>query len=98
MPLGSTLAAMGGSLSIGYLIYTLQDISRTFWGWPGILGTTVLVIGLLILIVAVFAPVDESDSVNGPLGVEQKQRGGRGSVNYQAGGNIAIGQEDGPKE
>ena len=94
MPLGSALAGLGGSLTVGYLIYSLQDSSRTFWRWPGLLGLVILLVGVLVLIAGYIAPTKESDIVGTPTRIKQKQRSGRKSTNYQAAGDITVGQID----
>lgn len=93
MPLGSAFSGLGGSLTIGYLIYSLQDSSRSFWSWPGILGLAVLCVGVLVLIAGFLAPTT-SDPVEPRPQIWQKQSGGRRSTNYQAGGDITVGQVD----
>ncbi|WFE54863.1 hypothetical protein [Micromonospora sp. WMMD1155] len=89
-PLGSAFSGLGGSLTVGYLIYCLQESSRSFWRWPGIVGLVILSVGVLALIAGFLAP--KSDAGETRTQVRQKQRGGRRSTNYQAGGNISVGQ------
>jgi MFS family permease len=98
MPLGSALTGLGGALAIGYLIYSLQDSSRSFWRWPGILGLVVLCVGVFVLIAGFLAPTTKSDAVETRPQIRQKQSGGRRSTNYQAGGDIAVGQVDKKKK
>ncbi|MBM7770419.1 hypothetical protein JOD54_000623 [Actinokineospora baliensis] len=90
MPLGSTLSGVGGSLCVGYLIYSLQDASRSFWHWPGILGVAVLFFGALAMIGSFLVAVDDLEPAEAKPVIVQKQVGGRDSVNYQAGGNIKV--------
>jgi hypothetical protein len=94
MSLGSALTGLGGALAIGYLVYSLQDPSHSFWHWPGILGLVVLCVGILMLIAGFLAPTTKPDAAETRPQIRQKQSGGRRSTNYQAGGDITIGQVD----
>ncbi|MDG6101172.1 hypothetical protein Daura_00425 [Dactylosporangium aurantiacum] len=95
MPLGTTLASLGGSLAVGFLIYTLQDSSRTFWRWPGFLGIAILIIAIIVLIAGFLAPADKSGPAETAPQTNQKQVGGDRSTNYQAGRDIKITGSDG---
>jgi hypothetical protein len=91
MPLGAALTSLGGSLTVAYLIYSLQDSSRSFWRWPGILGVLIVSAGVLTLL-AGFLITAEAEVPGRQARIRQKQRGGRRSTNYQAGGDITVGQ------
>ena len=94
MPLGSALTSLGGSLSVGYLIYSLQDASRSFWQWPGVLGISVLTVGALALAAGFLSPSANVTDADGRPHVQQKLRSGRESTNYQAGKNISVTPAD----
>ena len=93
MPLGCAFLGVGGSLAVGYLIYTLQDASRGFWRWPGVLGLAVLLTGVLLFMIGYAAPSSKADPHGAKSRIDQKLHSGRGSTNYQAGRDITVSGE-----
>lgn len=83
MTLGASLTALGGSAAVAYWIYTLQA-KKSFFVAAGWISLGVLAVGLLLLAVGCLR-------WGGEGGARQRQRGGRGSTNLQAGDDIRIG-------
>lgn len=79
---GGVVAGLGGALGVGYYIYSLEA-GQSFWSWPGVVGLVATGIGLLLLVVGL--------SRRDTHAATQRQRGGKGSTNYQAGGDMTIG-------
>jgi hypothetical protein len=82
LAVGSTVLGVGALLAVSWLIYAEQSHTG-FWSWPGTSGVVIGGLGILMLVVGLFMPKDESP-------VHQIQRGGNNSVNIQAGGDINL--------
>lgn len=89
MPLGSALLALGGGLTIAYLVFVLQDDSRSFWRWPGIIGLTLLVLGAASLLAGFLAPVKQRGKRKPRSG--QSQTAGSHSQLFMAGRDVRVG-------
>lgn len=76
------MLGVGALLAISWFIYTQQS-KGNFWMWPGISGVVVSSVGIAMLIFGFLMPEDEAS-------VQQRQRGGRQSVNLQAGRDIKL--------
>jgi uncharacterized membrane protein YdfJ with MMPL/SSD domain len=86
--IGTVVASVGGSLSVGYLLYVLQaDGKESIWDWPGLLALALIVVGL----VAVILSKRRERAV--PAEAGQSQRSGDNSKNQQAGRDINITNE-----
>jgi hypothetical protein len=88
MQVGAVLCGLGGSLAIGYFIYT-QEQDVDFWSWPGMLGLAITLIGIVALIIGLrdSRPTDRTQ-------VNQHQKGGKLSTNHQAGRDIVINRKN----
>jgi hypothetical protein len=77
----------------GFLIFVLSsDADDSFWSPLGVLGVVVTALGLVLLVVGLFTPTaDASGTVRR---TKQSQRGGKGSRNYQVGGDMHIRQDE----
>ena len=80
---GGALIGAGATIVVGWLVYALQS-KAGFWSWPGILGVIISGVGFVTLVIGFFMPGDRE-------GGGQVQRGGKHSINLQAGGDIYIG-------
>jgi hypothetical protein len=83
LQVGGVIAGLGATLSVGYLIYALEQ-NVNFWGWLGVLGVGLTGAGLLCLCLGLVVPRDRGQSGS------QVQRGGRQSRNFQAGRDISM--------
>lgn len=81
---GGAIVGLGGALTIGYLLLTLES-GDTFWRWPAWIGIGILAIGLIALLLGCLPSVDN--------GASQRQAGGSYSRNIQAGRDIVIRSE-----
>lgn len=92
MQLGGALAGLGGTVVVGYWIYTLEaKTGQAFWAWPGIAGVAITGIGLVALLMGFFRRDDSAPPT-------QHQVSGKNSSNYQAGRDMRIGREDSIEE
>lgn len=80
---GGVVAGLGGALGAAYYIYSLEA-GESFWAWPGVVAVGVTGIGLIVLLGGLIRRDTPAPG--------QQQRGGKGSTNYQAGGDMTIGQ------
>lgn len=81
---GAALAGIGATLASGYWIYTLESSSTGgFWRFPGFACMGILGWGLVMLVTGFFLPDRDCDAI-------QRQRGGDGATNLQAGRDISI--------
>lgn len=85
---GGFLAGGGASLAVGYLLYVLE-FGGSFWRWPGWIATALCIVGLVLSIFA-----REQESGGGEAKVRQKQVGGHGSTNFQAGRDLRMSESE----
>jgi hypothetical protein len=84
---GAAVAGIGASGAIAYYIYVISGPSRNYWQLPGIASVVVLVIGLGLILAGLVGPAP-------PSSPSQTQRGGNESINFQAGGDIRVRDEE----
>lgn len=80
---GGVVVGLGGALGVAYYIYSLET-GQSFLSWPGVSALIATGIGILLLVVGLFRRDTHAAG--------QRQRGGKGSTNYQAGGDMTIGR------
>jgi hypothetical protein len=94
LAVGGALTAVGAALGVGYWIYGMQASPHvSFWHLPGYMAVALFVLGIVALVVGFFGA-----SGGPPPGIQQRQRGGRNSINIQAVGDMgreAEGDERG---
>jgi hypothetical protein len=89
LALGGTFFAAGAGISASFGVMNMQA-RESFWSLPVLVGAVLAVLGLVFLIMGAFL----HESPNSPSGTTLRQKGGNGSRNFQAGGNISITSED----
>lgn len=89
-PVGAAIFGAGVAVALARAVYVAQSSATTFWEWPGFLAVALLLMGLLLLLARLLG---KSSTDNGPS-IRQRQKGGMGSHNYQAGGDLTITQKD----
>lgn len=94
LPLGAAIMGLGGALTVGYLLYTFQDKSRSFWEWPGVLGVIILGLGLVALFIGFFIPSTAKTPDSSRPSIRQKQKGGARSQNFQGGRDVRVKDSD----
>jgi hypothetical protein len=82
LAVGGVVLSVGALLAVSWLIYVMQSHTR-FWSWPGTCGVVISGVGFMMLIVGFVMPKDESP-------VRLVQRGGKNSLNIQAGRDINL--------
>ncbi len=76
----------GGAAAVAYWIYGLQaSPPQSFWQPPGFVTLAVTALGLMLLLVGFFGPVDRE-----PEGASQSMTAGDHSTNVQAGRDIRL--------
>lgn len=85
LQVGVAVATVGATLGSGWGIWAAQSPTARLWEWPMLLGIGVGVFGGAIIFASFFV---SDDSTGEGRRIKQKQSGGKGSVNFQAGGDI----------
>lgn len=86
LQVGIAVATVGAALGIGWGIWAAQSPTTHLWEWPMLLGVGMGVVGGAMI----FASFWVSDGSSGEGRIKQKQSGGKGSVNLQAGRDITY--------
>ena len=88
---GSLVAGGGITLGVGWGIWAAQSPNAQLWEWPMLLAIAVGLLGGAMTVWSFFGTNDSSP--NGLL--KQRQSGGAGSVNIQAGRDVTYKKTDG---
>ena len=84
---GGALAGVGATFAAGYWIYALQE-NKPVWAWQMWSAVSIVMVGILMMLWSLAA-----GSESGERG--QSQRGGKKSINYQAGRDISVRRKGG---
>lgn len=84
---GTAIASIGAAFAAAFWVYTLEADDAAFWSPPGWASAAVTAVGLMLIAGGLLA----TSRADAPGATSQKQVGGKNSNNYQAGGNITLG-------
>jgi hypothetical protein len=91
MSVGIALTGFGVAGSLAVLGWMAAGTKDSFWSWHGWMAISLLALGVLLVVVGLLGP-SKGEAKQPP---QQRQSGGPGSRNYQAGGDMTIGRDDG---
>ena len=91
MSVGIALTGFGVAGSLAVLGWMAAGSKESFWSWHGWMAVCLLAVGVPLLIAGLLGP----GKGDGKPSTQQRQSGGPGSRNYQAGGDMTIGRDDG---
>ena len=89
LAIGSAFFTTGAGISAAFAVFNVQAKGE-FWTLPVVLGAALTAVGLVILI---HGALTRDHSSPGPQ-IVLKQRVAKGSHNFQAGGNLTVGDRD----
>ena len=89
LAVGSAFFTTGAGVAAGFGVMNVQA-NRDFLSLPVVLGASLAAVGLIFLLLGLV--VRESSAPSSQI--KLTQHGGKGSRNYQAGGNLSIDHLD----
>lgn len=89
LAIGSAFFTTGAGISVSFGVMNVQA-KEQFWSLPVLVGAALALLGLVFVVLGAFIRDTGGSSPKNTL----KQYGGNGSRNFQAGGDLSIGDHD----